>query len=77
MWHRDPREPDGFWYRFVTPGRKGAWRDNYYAAVLDAVRAGFGSVEEWEPEPGLPPRVYLHPLARITHCPVQASAAAA
>lgn len=73
----DPRRPDGRCYRFVSPIRKGPWRDNRYAAKLDAVRAGFGSVEEWIREPGLPPRIYLHPFADIEVLPAEAQLRAA
>jgi hypothetical protein len=73
----DPRRPDGQFHRFTSPTRRGPWRDNVYAACVDAVRAGFGSVDEYLPEPDMPPVIYLHPLAEVETMPAELQAAAA
>ncbi|QHL90690.1 hypothetical protein GVO57_07390 [Sphingomonas changnyeongensis] len=54
------------WFRFVTPGKqRGPWRDTQRRAMLDAVRAGLGSVDEFEQPDGRGHRIYLHPFVRI------------
>ena len=73
----DPRQDTGARFRFVCPTQKGPWRDNCYAALIDAVRAGYGSVEEWIPGPDEPPVIYLHPFADIEKIEAGAVALAA
>lgn len=47
-------------YRFVTPTRKGPWRDKRAHAVEDAVQAGVAERDENKPE-----RVWFDVLAEI------------
>lgn len=52
-------------YRYVTGATKGRWCDTRREAMLAAVKAGLGSIDEVLPEPGMEPTIYLHPLVRI------------
>jgi len=52
-------------YRFVTPARCGEWRESRRRAMLDAARAGFGSIDEHPAAPGEERRIYLHPFVAI------------
>lgn len=52
-------------WRYVTPRSKGRWHPTREAAEDAAVRAGFGSRDEFPRGPGIPGRFYPHPLVRI------------
>lgn len=53
-------------YRYRIGKKVGRWQPSQYEAAKAAARAGFGSMDEYEPAPGdFPPTVYLHPLVDI------------